>query len=252
MSARELESLGGGNNNLSPSGFFNHLFNFDDDNRSLLLNMFQYIFIAIIPVVLILKGIKEYIPEENDKKDTLELLFEIVLQIAIIFFGIYFVDKFIRYFPTYSKVPYIKQNELNFIIPLLFVLFTMQTKLGSKVNILYQRLIELWDGKQNPHVGNTNHGNVNANQSINTPGIHQVSRADTLDNTIIKPPINQIGVQNNTSLIDNLPNMMDNNGVNGGGGLSSFQNQAIQNSFMESMEPMAANVAFGGAFGSSF
>ena len=43
----------------------------------------------------------------------------------------------------------------------------MQTKLGSKVNILYQRLVELWDGKQNPHVGNTNHGNVNVNQNAN-------------------------------------------------------------------------------------
>ena len=45
-------------------------------------------------------------------------------------------------------------------------------------------------------------------------------------------------------MIDSLPNMM-NNGNN-------FQNQAIQNSFMESMEPMAANGALGGVFGSSF
>ena len=35
-------------------------------------------------------------------------------------------------------------------------------------------------------------------------------------------------------------------------GLSSFQNQAIQNAFIESMEPMAANGAIGGAFGSNF
>ena len=52
-------------------------------------------------------------------------------------------------------------------------------------------------------------------------------------------------------MIDALPNI-----VNSGGqenqGLTSFQNQAIQNSFMETMEPMAANGALGGAFGSSF
>ena len=47
-------------------------------------------------------------------------------------------------------------------------------------------------------------------------------------------------------MIDALPNMM-----NGGGGLN-YQGQAMQNAFMETMEPMAANGALGGAFGSSF
>ena len=47
-------------------------------------------------------------------------------------------------------------------------------------------------------------------------------------------------------MIDSLPNMM-----NSGGG-NNFQNQAMQNAFMENMEPMAANGALGGAFGSSF
>ena len=52
-------------------------------------------------------------------------------------------------------------------------------------------------------------------------------------------------------MIDALPNMA-NTGGGGAAGLSSFQNQAIQNSFMESMEPMAANGAFGDGFGCSF
>jgi hypothetical protein len=47
-------------------------------------------------------------------------------------------------------------------------------------------------------------------------------------------------------MIDSLPNM-----INNGGGMN-FQGQAMQNAFMESMEPMAANGALGGAFGSSF
>ena len=60
------------------------------------------------------------------------------------------------------------------------------------------------------------------------------------------PRANQLPAQNNISLIDSLPNMM-----NGGGG-NNMQNQAMQNAFMDSMEPMAANGALGGAFGSSF
>ena len=233
----------GGSSKLSPSGFFNYVFNFDGDNKAILLNMLQYLIIALIPVIILLKLIKEYIPEDDDKKDNLELLFEIILQLGVLFVAIYFIDKIIRYFPTYSNIPYSKFNEISFIIPTLILIITMQTKLGAKINILYNRLMDMWNGK-NPLVGASNHGNVRVSQPIVTPGIHQMSRADALDNTLIAPRANQLPAQNNISMIDSLPNMM-NNGNN-------FQNQAIQNSFMESMEPMAANGALGGSFGSSF
>ena len=95
------------------------------------------------------------------------------------------------------------------------------------------------------------HGGVKVSQPIVTPGVHQVSRADVLDNTIIAQPPGQMPAQNNISMIDALPNMQQ-NGVQQNNGLSSFQTQAIENSFMESMEPMAANGALGGAFGSAF
>ena len=103
----------------------------------------------------------------------------------------------------------------------------------------------MWNGKTQVTGGN-NQGNIRVSQ----PGIHQVSRADTLDNTIMAPRVNQLPQQNNISLIDSLPNMM--NSGSGGGGGNNMQNQAMQNAFMDSMEPMAANGALGGAFGSSF
>jgi hypothetical protein len=232
----------GGTSKLSPSGFFNYVFNFDSDNKAVLLNMFQYILIALIPVIVLLKLIKEYIPEDDDKKESLELTIEIVIQLGVLFVAMYLIDKIIRYFPTYSNVPYSKYNEISFIIPTLVLIMTMQTKLGSKINILYDRVVEMWNGKNSSKGGN-NQGNIRVSQ----PGIHQVSRADSLDNTIIAPRANQLPAQNNISLIDSLPNMMNN-----GGGGNNMQNQAMQNAFMDSMEPMAANGALGGAFGSSF
>jgi hypothetical protein len=238
-------TIGGGSNRLSPSGFFYYVFNFDSDNKAILLNMLQYLIIALIPVIVLLKFVKEYIPEDNDKKDNLELLFEIILQLGILFIAIFFIDKITRYFPTYSKVPYSKFNEISFIIPTLILIITMQTKLGAKINILYSRVMEFWNGKS-PLVGTSNHGNAKINQTIATPGVHQVSRADTLDNTLMAPRANQLPAQNNISMIDALPNMMNN-----GGGIN-YQGQAMQNAFMESMEPMAANGALGGSFGSSF
>ena len=242
-----VESLeGGSSNKLSPGDFFNHVFNFDSDNKANMLNLVQYIFIGIIPIVLTLKAIKAYIPEEDDAKGTLEISLEVAIQLFSIFFSIWFIDKIIRYIPTYSGVAYHKFNEVNFVLPLLIILVTMQTKLGAKINILADRVMDIWNGNQNPYVGKTNQGNIRVSQPIVTPGIHQVSRADNLDNSLIAPPPQQMPAQNNVSMIDALPNMA------GGNGLSSFQNQAIQNSFMEAMEPMAANGALGGAFGASF
>ena len=242
-----LSLEGGSSNKLSPGEFFNHVFNFDSDNKANMLNLVQYILIGIIPIVLTLKAIKIYIPEEDDTKQTLEISLEVVIQLVSIFFAIWFIDRIIRYFPTYSGVAYHKFNEVNFVLPLLIILVTMQTKLGAKINILVERALNIWNG--GPHVGNSNQGNVKVSQPIVTPGIHQVSRADNLDNTLIAPPAQQLPAQNNISMIDALPNMAN---TGGNAGLSSFQNQAIQNSFMEAMEPMAANGALGGAFGSSF
>lgn len=251
MALGEEIDMGGGasSGKMSASGFINHVFNFDSDNKAAMMNMIQYIIIGLIPVVLILKTIKFYIPEEDDNKATAEITIEVAIQLFTIFLAIWFIDKTIRYIPTYSGSNYHKFNETNFILPILIILVTMQTKLGAKINILVNRSFELWNGSQNVHVGNTNQGNVRISQPIATPGIHQVSRADALD-TVINPQAGQMPAQNNVSMIDALPNMA--NGSGGGGGLSSFQNQAIQNSFMESMEPMAANGALGGSFGSSF
>ena len=67
----ELDNHSGGSSTLSPSGFFNYVFNFDSDNKAILLNMFQYIIIALIPVIVLLKLIKEYIPEDDDKKESI-------------------------------------------------------------------------------------------------------------------------------------------------------------------------------------
>tara|TARA_B100000900_G_scaffold299845_1_gene258406 strand:- start:1137 stop:1895 length:759 start_codon:yes stop_codon:yes gene_type:complete len=243
-------TMEGGASNISVTGFANHVFNFDSENKSNMMNMIQYITIGIIPIVVILKTIKYYIPEEDDNKSTPEITIEVALQLFAIFFAIWFIDKMIRYIPTYSGINYHKFNEINFILPILIILVTMQTKLGAKINILTERVMDLWNGNQSGYVGNSNHGNIKVSQPIVTPNIHQVSRADALDNTI-NPQAGQMQAQNNISMIDALPNMMQQN-QNGGSGLTNFQNQAIQQSFMESMEPMAANGAIGGAFGSSF
>jgi uncharacterized membrane protein YidH (DUF202 family) len=116
--------------------FFEYIFNFDDENKAKLMNIVQYLGLALIPVVILLKLIKNYFPEEDDTKGSVEISVEVLSQIILIFIGIWFIDRLIRYLPTISKMNYHGFNEINFIIPVLIILVTMQTKLGAKINIL--------------------------------------------------------------------------------------------------------------------
>ena len=60
--------------NTNGEGFIKTVFPFDDDQKSLLLNILQYTVLAIIPVVSVLKVTKNYVPEIDDDKASLMIL----------------------------------------------------------------------------------------------------------------------------------------------------------------------------------
>ena len=68
--------------------FFKHVFNFDDDSKSEILNILQYSVIAIVPVVILNKTMQKYVPEADDKKSSLEVTAEILIQIIVMFIGL--------------------------------------------------------------------------------------------------------------------------------------------------------------------
>ena len=47
-------------------GFLKHVFNFDEESKSEILNIIQYALIAIIPIVILNKTIGKYVPEADD------------------------------------------------------------------------------------------------------------------------------------------------------------------------------------------
>ena len=53
----------------SNKGFFKHVFNFDDDSKSEILNIIQYALIAIIPVVVLNKTIGNMFLNQMIKKE---------------------------------------------------------------------------------------------------------------------------------------------------------------------------------------
>jgi hypothetical protein len=147
-------------------GFFEYIFNFNRENMDNISNMWQYTFIAIPLVLICLKLLNALSPAVDESKGSLEIFLEIFISINVLLLTIWFVNKIIRYIPTRSKTSYHTFNETNFILPFLIILFTIDTKLGNKINILIDRLFDLYSGKTN--LNNNNNKNGKNQQDVKT------------------------------------------------------------------------------------
>ena len=130
--------------------FLNHVFSTTDESKAEMLNVIQYGIMAVIPIVALNKSIQKFIPEADVEKSSIELLAEVFMQIVLMFIGIIIVHRLITYVPTYSGYKYESFNLTTFILAFLMIVLSLQTKLGLKVNILTDRLYELWNGSSEP------------------------------------------------------------------------------------------------------
>lgn len=228
-------------------GFFNYLFNFDENNKALISNLFQYTFIAVPLVIIVLKLINHFSPHDDESKSSIEIISELILTLSGILLSIWFINKIVRFIPTFSKVAYPVFNEINFIIPFIILLLTMQTKIGLKVNILVERLVDLYDGKSSKKSKTNSNETYKSSQPISNSAMPPAMPSQIPPTVLNTPQISQPG----TTSLDQLPNVNQPTQNN--------NNQANFNSFYQgagaspSPEPMAANECLGGGmFGSSF
>ena len=236
----------------SNKNFLKHVFNFDDDSKSDILNIIQYALVAIIPVVILNKSIGKYVPESDDRKGSLEISAEIIIQVIVTFMGLLIIHRIITFVPTYSGAKYPEFHIVYIILSILMITMSLQTKLGEKVSILVERMMELWDGKSDNKKKNAKN-NVKVSQPISgqITGQQMNNAAMTqslyTDGTAISSlPTNdvQYGSQN-TMQAEQLPNYntmhrQDTTPLVG----------AASPSMEGFTEPMAANAVLGGsAFG---
>jgi hypothetical protein len=160
------------------NGFFKHVFNFNDDSKSDILNIIQYAVIAIIPVVILNKSIGKYVPEADDKKGSLELSAEVIIQVIVTFIGLLLIHRIITFIPTYSNTKYADFNIVYIILAILMITMSLQTKLGEKVSILVDRLMELWNGPSDKKKKGKN-GSVKVSQPISGQQILQQPQPPT-------------------------------------------------------------------------
>jgi len=240
----------------SKKNFFKHVFNFDDDSKSDILNIIQYSLIALIPVIILNKSMSKYVPESDDKKGSVEITAEIVIQIIVMFIGLLIIHRIITFVPTYSGSKYPDFNVIFNILAVLMITLSLQTKLGEKVGILFERVTELWEGKPNDKNKNKKQGNVKVTQPIS--GQTQMAQTSMNQNAM-----NQAMYTDGTS-INSLPtsDITSSQNTMAPQQLPDYNNMYRQDTTplvgaatpggMESFEPMAANSVLGGGFGSSW
>jgi hypothetical protein len=130
-------------------GFISHVFNFDNKSKNELTNIIQYSILAIFPIVILNKTIQRFIPEADETKGSIEVLIEIILQLGLIFVGMFFIHRIITYIPTYSESKYDNLSVVNNIISFLIIILSLQTKLGEKMNIIIDRILSFIDNTPN-------------------------------------------------------------------------------------------------------
>ena len=250
-----MESLTESSSSSKP-GFFKHVFNFDSDSKAEMLNIIQYAILALIPIIILNKLMQKYIPEADEEKGSLEISAEVLLQVIIIVLGIFFVDRLVTYVPTYSGIKYLDFSVTTVVIATLLILLSLQTKLGNKISILFDRVTELWTGesadadKDDKKKKGKGKGSVKVSQPISGQG--QMQQQQSPDQSAQmqslyggSTPINQL--PSSSTSTQQLPNY------------NEMYNQADQNPLQNAATPgfgdsmiMASNEFLGNSFGSNF
>lgn len=240
--------------NINNDGFIKSVFPFDDDQKALLLNIFQYTVLAIIPVVSVLKVIKNYVPEADDDKASLMILLEVVGQTAFMFIALYFINKIICFIPTYSEKSYGDINIINIIPSILLISITMQSKLGEKVQILVDRLWDLYEGQTSSKQATPQNNKGQPQQSgqvrVTQPLSQQYMGNPNIDMPEqLQPQMTSMKSQTNEySMNQQVPQQ---SGPDFNSMYAGPQNPLV-NAAVPTMEPMAANDFMGGSFGTTF
>ena len=217
-------------------GFFKHVFNFDEESKAEMLNIIQYAVLALIPVVILNKLMQRFVPEADDEKGSIEITAEVLAQVIVMFLVILIIHRIITFIPTYSGEKYTGFSVTNIILAMLVIILSLQTKLGEKVSILVDRIIELWEGPKDTKKGKK--GNVKVSQPISQNQMAMSQSLNSMGSTSISslPPVQ-------TQQLPNYEQMYQQDST-------PLVNAATPG--MEGFDPQPANGGGIGAFGSAF
>lgn len=191
----------------SSGGFFSYMSTFDSKVKNDLLNMLQYTFLIIIPIVLLDKGISDLFDSDFDEKTNIELLLEVFGEVSLLIIGMYYVHKLVTYLPTYSTSEYEPVNFISILFIFVVVVFTFQTTLRLKVDMLLERVYGYVFGIAGFENKGKMNNNNNNNKMITNTSQSQPNPQHTSMN--ISQPMNSSNNNSNTNNNNNMNNTMN-------------------------------------------
>ena len=231
--------------------FFKHVFNMNEDSKSDMMNIVQYAVLSVAPVVLLNKTMSKYVPEADESKGSVELGAEVVLQVIVMFIGLLLIHRINTFIPTFSGEKYPEFNIVYIILAVLMITLSLQTKLGEKVSILSDRVMQLWEGREGltSQPAKAGNNNVKVSQPLaqqqqhQAPQVHVCADNMAMNSTPISQlPMNPMNTPPTTQTTTIANNMMGNS--------NQTQSNQMQMPMQDAFEPVAANDGGAGMFSS--
>jgi len=248
------------NANANSKGFFTKVLEMDTGTKNGLINGIQYITMAVIPIAIVDMVMKRWFTSKNPyDKGSVELLAEVLGQAVVTLVLLFIVHKLIIAVPTYTGTPMTRINYSTISLNLLIIAFALNQGMGDKINVIFTRLQDYWEGKSTDGKDKTKHdkSKVSVSQPISRQGAptHQASRADYVGNHTQMMPV-QSGVppivprSQQQMPQQQQPQQEPATGQSMYGGPSNPLVDANTPGGMQ--EPLAANSVLGGGFGSAW
>jgi hypothetical protein len=173
--------------------FVQHVFSASDEHTADMLNNVQYALMGAVPVLLLNKAIQRFVPDIDPDKSAVEITIEVIFQILAMIIGVILIHRAITFAPTYSGVKHDVMSLSGSILLFLVVMLSVQTKLGAKMNILWDRAEVMWEGTADPKGGARTGLRKHAGyrESMTGGDAHSRSRSDADDDApggFIHPP----------------------------------------------------------------
>jgi hypothetical protein len=120
-------------------GFFSYVFKLSKFKQADLLNFVQYSSISIIPVLILYYLIKKFSFRCTYADSSLYIISITLLPIVLFVIGIYFIDRFINFIPSFSGKYYDVINLTNISILIIIILLTSKGGYQERTSILLYR-----------------------------------------------------------------------------------------------------------------
>lgn len=135
-----------GGASLFKNSFMGHIFGVSEFGKNEMMNVTQYSFMGIVPVLLLNYSIQKLLPDPDGEATSLVIIAEIIAQVLMMFIGLLLIHRTIDYIPTISGMRYEPLHLTSVILAMYMIVLSLQTKIGIKCNILCERLSDAWYG----------------------------------------------------------------------------------------------------------